>query len=126
MELKDFVKETLLEISSGVAEAQKEQQSTLINPRVKSQESTSSKLYIAEDGAGRGVRGGRILDYVEFDIAVTVDKNTETSGKISVLFGAINLNSGGASENKDSSTSRVRFKVPISFSTKDGEQRPDQ
>lgn len=119
MELKDFVRETLSEIASGVAEAQAEQQGALINPRIKSQESSDSKIALAEDGAGRGIQGGRILDYVEFDIAVTVDKNTETKGKISVLFGALNLSSGGASENKDSSTSKVRFKVPISFSVKE-------
>ena len=120
MELKEFVRETLLEISTGVADAQEEQKGALISPRVRNQEGASPKLALAEDGAGRGIRGGRILDYVEFDIAVTIDKNTETNGKISVLFGALNLSSGGASENKDSSTSRVRFKVPIAFSVKDG------
>jgi hypothetical protein len=118
MELKDFVKETLIEISQGVLEAQTEQGDALINPRVKLHEKEVGRIVLAEDGAGRGIRGGRILDYVEFDIAVTLDKNTNTDGKISVLFGAINLSSGGASENKDSSTSRVKFRVPVSFSVK--------
>ena len=118
MELKDFVKETIIEISQGVSEAQKEQGDALINPRLKVQEKDSGQIALAEDGASRGIRGGRILDYVEFDVAVTIDKNTNTDGKISVLFGAINLSSGGASENKDSSTSRVKFKVPVSFSVK--------
>ena len=116
MELKDFVKQTLIEISQGVSEAQAEADNSLINPRIKTPDNRVTGVLLAEDGAGRGVKGGRILDYVEFDVAVTIDKNTKTNGKISVLFGAVNLSSQGASENKDASTSRVKFKVPVSFS----------
>ena len=118
MELKDFVKETLVEISQGVSEAQNEQTNSLINPRLKTNESNVKSILLAEDGTGRGVKGGRLLDYVEFDVAITIDNNTKTKGKISVLFGAVNLSSQGASENKDTSISRVKFKVPVSFSLK--------
>ena len=118
MELKDFVKETLIEISQGVSEAQESQGDALINPRIKIEGKESSRVILAEDGAGRDISGDRILDYVDFDVAVTIDKGTKTDGKISVLFGAFNLSSSGESKNTDTSISRVKFKVPVSFSIK--------
>jgi len=115
MELKDFVKETLVEIALGVSNAQKSGGPALINPRIKARERDDGRVFLVEDASGRGTKGERILDFIEFDVAVTIDKGTDTKGKIGVLFGAVNLTSQGGSTSNDSSTSRVKFNVPVSF-----------
>ena len=50
---------------------------------------------------------------VSFDVAVTVEEGTKTSGKIGVAVGLLNLGAGGASENKQLAVSRIQFAIPI-------------
>lgn len=50
---------------------------------------------------------------VEFDIALSEAKGTDTKGGIGVFLGAVGLGSQGASHGESSSNSRVKFSVPI-------------
>ncbi|MEM9395813.1 MAG: hypothetical protein AAGA38_18305 [Pseudomonadota bacterium] len=89
MNVKDFVKRTLLEITDGVAEAQ-----------------SKSQLFIAPGMIDGQPAGG--AQFVKFEISVAVNK--EGNGELSLLsFGSI-----GADVTR-SDTQKISFEVPVYF-----------
>lgn len=106
MQLKDFVSQTLKEIVEGVIEAQK---TTSVNEGHINPEIDRSSV----DPTMRIAANGRLIESVEFDVAVTVDEGTGTKGGIGIFIGALALGSQGESSNKNSSINRVKFTVPI-------------
>ena len=53
------------------------------------------------------------LHPIEFDVAVTTTEGTETKGGIGVFVVAVGLGSQGKSDATNSSSSRIKFSVPI-------------
>jgi hypothetical protein len=59
---------------------------------------------------------------VEFDVALTVTEGVEGGGKGGLnVGGIIQVAGGGSSTTTETSTHRIRFKVPVTF---DGEPEP--
>lgn len=108
MELKQFVSESLKQIIDGVNEARSyaEQNGAMVNPTRWSW--NSSNVQVKYDP-----KSGAAIETVEFDVAVTAIEGTETKGGIGVFMGAVNLGSQGASQNQNSSVSRLKFSVPL-------------
>lgn len=107
MELKDFIRETLVQISEGViaAKAELSEKDILINPG-SSPDGTS--VYPSDSAERR-------IQEVAFNVVVSVDKAGATKGGIMVITGLL---SGGGSKNnevKDSSTNKISFTIPISL-----------
>ena len=105
MNLQDFVKTALVEIVAGVAEA-----------RIEMQKHKSDAGSIPLVGDTEGVRtdgSGKPVQIVEFDVALADSSSTDTKGGIGVLLGAVNLGSQGASHGERTSSSRIKFSVPI-------------
>ena len=98
MKLQDFVTETLVEIVTGVREAQKAVDSLggQINPYRGSAEATRD---------------------IEFDVEVSAEAGTGTKGKLGVFVGPIAAGTQGQSDSKSSSVGRVRFKIAASLPT---------
>src|ERR1700677_2237348 len=104
MDIQTFVSETLTQIIRGVEHAQE----TNVNSKVNPAEIMSQKL---------------ILTPIDFDIAVTVEKTSqsgdEASGKISVRTGIFGVSGGvgGDSQLKESNatTSRIKFTIPVAL-----------
>ena len=108
MQLKEFIKETLTEITMGVIEAQThvdgkhgvdERNKPIISPLITIQR-------VREIGIDP-------YQMVEFDVAVTVESETEMGGGVMVV------GSGAKGMKKDSTVtaSRIQFKVPIRLPT---------
>ncbi len=97
MELKEFIKQTIIQITDGLREGHQ---------------------YIEENGFGHGVSDERGKE-ISFDVAVTSNEEETTGmgGKISV---ANILNVGGKGENvsKASNVSRIEFKIYLHVKTK--------
>jgi hypothetical protein len=118
MDLKDFIKETLIEIASALSEADKELTSidAVVNPKnviVAGGDGHSIYGYLAKDSENRDQR--RPVHIVEFDVSVTATDKTGTKGGIGVMVAGIGLGSQGQSEAANSVYSRLQFKVPIAF-----------
>lgn len=101
MELKEFVKATLLETMEAIHEAQKEWHTRT---------------------GGRGVInpawGGteelhKHVQQLEFDVAVTVEKKTSGRAGGGVKVVALDLGVGGEIAASNSTVSHIKFKVPI-------------
>jgi len=108
MELREFVSETIKQISSGVKDAQAshEEHGAFVNPHL----STSAELAVKH---GILIASGHATQLVQFDIALTVTEGTGTKGGIGVFVGALSLGSSGQSNSENSSVSRVKFFVPL-------------
>lgn len=110
MELKDFVRESLSQIITGVVEAQKELRKTGINgeisPSIKSDPS-NTKLLMGQSGMP--------VHNVEFDIAVAAGEKTDTKGTVGVAISVFKLGAGGQSTESTSQTSRLKFIVPVAL-----------
>ena len=110
MELKDFVAETLTQITKGVEEAQ--------NQLRESNPNACINPHMTKDDTDKWVTGGRRknVEMVDFDVAVTVKEGTETKGGMGlVVAGLFNLETGGKSNQASGTVSRVRFKIPAAF-----------
>lgn len=110
MDLKDFITETLVQIASGIEDAQvklKEQDSqAIINTNM------------TQTGDGNLVTGGRRVpvEIVEFDVAILANEGTETNAGIGLTVASLlNLKAGGQSNQSQGSESRIKFKIPMSY-----------
>lgn len=111
MELKDFVGQALVEIVEGVTAAQSKlgESGVHVNPRLSTQQGTL-------ESKGKLVSTyGRLVQLVEFDVAVTVNEATGTKGGIGIVGGIINLGTQGQSSESNSALSRIKFSVPMSL-----------
>jgi hypothetical protein len=93
MQLDEFISQTLNEIINGVKEAQKA--------------CTESNPIIVP------YRSGQRPQQIEFDVALTVEKGTQTKGGIGVLSGIVNLGSAGQSDNSQTAVNRIKFTIPV-------------
>ena len=111
MDLKEFVKETLIQISSGVKEAQDEVRKIggVVNPATLSSTNVSGAYFSTIDDMHH-------VFLVDFDVAVAVSENTGTNAQAKLNVATfISLGAGGQSANASATTNRLSFKVPLAF-----------
>jgi len=119
MELKEFISSTLEQISRGVLEAGANLQDTnaIVSPhdfRINSENSQAFGRTRKEAGSDAD-EGTRVVQKVDFDIAVTVDETDKANAgaRISVL--SIGLGVGGETTTRSGTVSRINFSVPVVF-----------
>lgn len=110
MELKQFVTETLVQISEGIEAAQKQLKErgseAIVNTNM------------TKTDVGHMVTGGRRrpVEYVEFDVAILANEGTETKAGVGLTVASfLNLDAGGKSNQTAGRESRIKFKVPMSY-----------
>jgi len=109
MSLREFVKESLVEIVQGVKEAQEETKETgaLVNPRVLA--TGTAYTYIRGDGP----HGGLVVTQMEFDVALKLAEGTGGKAAIGVVAGILGIGGEVKSEETTSHVSRLKFSVPV-------------
>lgn len=117
MELKDFVKETLIQIIQGISEAQEALADTdcAINPReIKkgdyAEASIKNKTHVVQN--------------VSFNIALTSTSNSEDKTGIGVMFGSFGIGGNKTSTDGSASNTNISFSVPVVFPSVDNENKP--
>jgi hypothetical protein len=101
MELKDFIKTTLLELAQGINEAGKEldgQKIAVTNTTLRAQ--------------GHGDYG-----FIDFDLAVEVKNSKKASGGGGFKVAIAEATIGKSGETTSSSTSRIKFTLEASFNS---------
>ena len=108
MDLKDFIKNTLVQIADGVSEAEKELESrnASVNPigGYFDQKQLGGRTWNFKNG---------VTEIVDFDVALTSSEKEGSSAGIGVLLGSINLGAKGASEETITSVTRIKFSIPL-------------
>ncbi|MES9950068.1 MAG: hypothetical protein ABW118_14015 [Candidatus Thiodiazotropha sp.] len=112
MELKDFVKETLVQITTGVNDAQNEVRDLggYVNPAARVFPKESDQSHLTQIGSGQGVF------MIDFDVAISVSEEGEAGGEAKLQVGSfLNLGGGGKKGSSSSTTNRIAFKVPLAL-----------
>jgi hypothetical protein len=104
MELDKFVSRTLLMIAKGVQDAQEKETEFGVSINPKSNGGTGTNDFSKINGTK--------LQEISFDVAITTEDTSNGEGKISVLGIGVN----GKVNSKDITSSKISFKVPMSFS----------
>lgn len=117
MELKDFVKETLLQITQGVKEAQEAtfEYGAVINPGT----------YASGENYNHAVIKNKKypIQDVEFEVALTATTGEGNKSGIGVAFGAFAIGGNKSTEEKNISVTNIKFTVPAVFPVVDGENQ---
>lgn len=117
MELKDFIKETLIQIAQGIEEAQKELAETdcIINPRD-----------IKEDGFANVIIKNKrhTVQCVDFNIALTSTSESADKAGIGVMLGSFGIGGNKTSSDGSTSNTSISFSVPVVFPSIDNENKP--
>lgn len=118
MELQEFIKSSLVEISRGVLDASTALKDTdaIVSPenfKVNSENSQAFGRTKSGPSALDPESGTRVVHKVDFDIAVLVDESDKVNAGIKISVMSIGLTGGGESTTKSGSASRIKFSVPI-------------
>ena len=113
MELQDFITKTLVQIARGIKNAADQLEGTkaIVNPRnVHALEGKESAVYGYMNTQKQYFK---VVQKIDFDVAVTADKGTETKGGVGIHVGSIGLGTQGKTEKGNSSVSRISFSIPM-------------
>ena len=112
MDLKDFIKNTISSISEAIIESQDElkDKGIIVNPE-KTEIGKNGQMLLRSDG-------WRYIQNLDFDILVSVDEKQGTGGKGELkVAGLISIGGGIDNENLTKNHNRIKFNVPVAFST---------
>jgi len=108
MELRDFIKTTLKEITLGVVEAQNETKDTgvIINPSCLMGKQGDRYLYDS---------GWRYVQEIEIHVAVTVSEGEGKKAGLGVVTGLFSGGMASTTDQNNSSVSTIRFTIPVAL-----------
>lgn len=113
MELQEFISGTLVQISLGIesAASQLKDSKALVNPRNVSTTGSKDEHIYGYLNVHR--KFYKVVQKIEFDVAVTAEKAKETKNGIGISVGSLTVGSQGKSDATSSTVSRIRFTVPM-------------
>jgi hypothetical protein len=118
MDLRNFIKETLVQLAQGIDDARiaLEGSNAVVNPRnvATGAGNKDSSIY----GFVTSGEMSQVVQAINFDVAVSVAQGTETKGGIGLMVGAVALGSHGKSDASNASQSRIQFTIPMVLPTK--------
>lgn len=109
MELKEFIKTTLTQISQGITEAQDELEGNdmIVNPAGLASNSNGEK-YLRTDG-------WRYVQEIEINVGVTaIEKEGERAG-IGIVTGILSGGAQASSDNSNQTVSTIKFNIPVAL-----------
>ncbi|MFH1230729.1 MAG: hypothetical protein V1709_04445 [Planctomycetota bacterium] len=102
MELSEFIKETLVQVHSGMKNANDEILKQIPNIKHRVYELSASSL---------GQKGSA----VEFDVAVVLKSEGKTGGDIGLRIAVVEATLGKTQQSSQESVSRIKFKVDVKY-----------
>lgn len=113
MELKDFIKNTLLDIAAAMKETNEDKTTNMIvNPSTMFK-AESNAPYTTNSVADKN--GLRYIQKIQFDVAVT--SSGAIQGKAGAGINVVGVQIGGGGEVKDehSNVSHIKFEIPVAL-----------
>jgi len=105
MELKDFIKGTLVEIIKAITEAQQE---------VKESGAQISPQEFGKVERARTNNNASIYE-IEFDIGVTATDSSGVKGGIGVFLAGLGVGTKAEASESNIAQNRIKFKIPIAY-----------
>ena len=115
MDLREFIKESLVQIAQGINDANTELESTgaIVNPLHVIVNSDKSQAYGRTGKPAGQSDNSRIVERVVFDVAVVAEQGEKTKAGIKLSVASIGLGAGGQSDKSNRSESRIQFAIPM-------------
>lgn len=118
MELKEFISTALTQIAQGIEEASRNLKgsSAVVCPRAMTSTQSDSRYFgfLPADSEKQDVKKYfRVVQEIEFDVAVVASQGKETQGGIGIMVGSVGIGTKGRSESESTSHSRLRFAIPM-------------
>lgn len=109
MELKDFIKTAIADITGAISELQSElQNGAIVSPSMPHAISTKT---IEMDGSNR------LISNIDFDVALTIDNTDTVSGHAKTGIQIFSAKLSGDNQSHTENMSRLTFSVPIVYPT---------
>lgn len=121
MELKDFVRDSIVGVLAGLNEASEAagEHGAIVNPNLYSAPPGAQTYRVLVDEKEKMA----VLQEMEFDIAVTVTNKEGDKATIGVVTAIVGGAMSKMSDVAHQTTSRLKFKVPVGFPIGSGVQR---
>jgi len=112
MELGDFIKETLVQITQGIVGANEalKDSGARVNPRNVMTYARGQEVIRRRD---IDKKHKDFIDFVEFDVAVYVKEDTTIKGGLGIGVAGIILGTQGQGANSAGIESRIKFRIPM-------------
>lgn len=113
MELKEYVSETIVQISEGILSAMDKlkDKDVIINPD--STFHSDGQFWIGKNKEHGPVE--RWVQMLEMNISTTVTDSTEGQGGRKVSIGVLNIGAGIKDSGSEQNANSVRFSIPVCF-----------
>ena len=113
MELQEFVRETLLQITRGVKEEQEavKEYGGVVNPKQYRNPTDATNAKVNNEFCP--------VQDIDFEVALTSTTGKENKAGIGVALGGFKVGADKNSEGKSVAATSVRFTVPLVFPTED-------
>lgn len=111
MDLKEYVKSAITQLSEAVDELNNELgNKTVVNP-------------VRSDFSGENIivskKGGRMITDVCFELSTSVIDNKGNDAKVGIFSSIVGLGVNASSENNHSAISKITFSLPVLLPTKE-------
>lgn len=115
MDLKEFIRESLVQIARGIQEANNALKDTdaIVNPNGIQAYSTEAKAYGRIDP--RFQDKDSLVHLVSFDVALHAETGTETGAGLKLSIASIGIGANGKTNDTESTESRIRFEIPVKY-----------
>jgi hypothetical protein len=123
VELKDFVRDSIVQIVAGARAAADEvaEHGAVVNPRPARVLPDANYYRFKEQGAGESTPYAEI-ENIEFDVAVTAMKQEGERASVGVVAAVIGAGLSSQSDHSNQTTSRIRFRIPLGLPVGPGKQ----
>lgn len=116
MDLQNFIKESLVQISKGIEDANEEliHSGASINPPIDIWLKKDYPIYAtaAEEG-DKGHKPG--VHLISFDVALHAESGSQKGGGLKVAIASVGVGAEGKATKTNSSESRIQFEIPMVF-----------
>jgi hypothetical protein len=116
MELKDFIKASLVDINKAISESNKSLEGTdaIINPKGVQINTENSQAY------GRQTYKEKLHEFkavhkIDFDVAVYAQNDKKAGGGAKISIASIGIGAEAEVKNMAKSESRLKFSIPIIY-----------
>jgi hypothetical protein len=112
MDLKNYITESLLQLMDGIKDAQDK----ISTAPIPENDKKYFGAYIAPTPLNLNKNTHDNFEKIEFDIALTVSKDSTATGKLKISVMQIDFEGRSQSvEEKNSSVSRMKFSIPVIY-----------
>jgi hypothetical protein len=106
MKLRDFIRESLVEVIAGIREAQNSEYGAYVVPR-----SDGGHKYASHERFSESARLKSTI--VDFDIALTVEDSSSAGAEGGIRVLGLRAGAKGDKASKETAVSRIQFAIPL-------------